>query len=159
MDLSFITVLPGCRNRAVSETHPERMANFYLPLALFLLLSCPAQAQWLSFICGNPKTSPSSPSITSTSVASSEAKKPTEWLSKEDMVMEKSVEGDTHSPGGSGTVQPGPLVPDKAADGGSSQYKPLKQWKCGEYQETSFKKIFKSLSGSRKMQHFVCCSV
>lgn len=150
MDLSFITVLPGCRNRAVSATHPERMANFYLPLALFLLLSCPAQAQWLSFICGNPKASPSSPSISSPSVASSEAKKPTEWLLKEDMV--KSVEGDTHSPGGSGTVQPGPLVPDKAADGGSSQYKPLKQWKCGEYQETSFKNIFKSLSGSRKMQ-------
>lgn len=119
------------------------MATFYLPLALVLLLSCPAPAQWLSFICANAKTSPSPPSNTSASVASSDAKKATEWLSKEDLVLEASVEGSSHSPGGSGTVQPGTLAPAKAAGAGGrggSQFKPLKQWKCGEYQETSIKR-------------------
>lgn len=131
--LSFLTV---------SEGHTGSMVNFCLPLALVLLLSCPAPAQWLSFICANPKTSPSPPSNTSASVASSDAKETTEWLSTEDTVMEKSVEGSSHSPGGSRTIHAGTLAPAKAAGGGSrgsSQFKPLKQWKCGEYQEASIK--------------------
>lgn len=104
------------------------MATFYLPLALVLLLSPPAPAQWLSFICAHPKTSPSPPSNTSAG-----------WLSKEDVGMERSVEGGPHSPGGSETVPAGTSGPAQAAAGGSSQFKPLKQWKCGEYQEPSIK--------------------
>lgn len=111
------------------------MATVHLPLALVFLLSCSTQAGWLSFIWPDPKTSTPPPPPISPSTASSGAEQTPAWLSK-DVLMETSAEG--HSPGGSGSVQPGGVAPETVAGGGSrgrAQHKPLRRWKCGEYPE------------------------
>lgn len=124
---SFHLSLSSLSARAGLPPH-GRMATVYLPLALVLLLSCPASARWWNFFSIYPKTCTSPPPTTSPSAA----EETTEWFSEE----EKSEEGGTRGPGGSGSVGAGTSAPEWAA-AGRSQYKPLKHWKSGEYPRAS----------------------
>lgn len=123
----FIRPCPACLHQ--QDLPPlRRMATLYLSLALVLFLSRPAPAQWWNFFRVYPRTSTLPPSITSPPVA----QEPTEWFSEED----KSVEGHTRSPGGSGSVRAGTSTLEQPA-AGRSQNKPLKHWRSGEYPRTS----------------------